>query len=359
MAALLLVVAAGAGCGPSCSVAVRSTPVPGVAGTGNFDGVEIDAAAHRVYAADRTTAGVDVFDTGAAAPRFVTTIHVHGLPNGLAVAADRHKLYVGTNTGAVAVIDTQAGAVVGTIDTGGPEADLLDYSADRARLYVSTGSGGQLVSVDPATDTVRAKWTLGGSLEQPRYDAADDTVYVTGAKARGVFAVNPNTGQVSGPYSLGGCRPAGMAIEPRTNRALIACGDRAISWDVARRKVIDRYPEVQGGDLVSLDAQSGHFLVAVPGRSPAVAFFSANPIAYEASVPAQGGHAAVFDPERQLALTTAQGPGRAALLSFREPGCRPLPGAVSFVLDALVFVVPALVLVAIVAGYTLRRSRSG
>ena len=74
-------------CG-SCAVSIRQTAIAPIAGqTGNYDGVEIDNHAHRLYIADRTDSGVDVFDTSKASPSYVGTIflgRLYGVPLGVA-----------------------------------------------------------------------------------------------------------------------------------------------------------------------------------------------------------------------------------------------------------------------------------
>src|SRR6266571_1352743 len=82
-----------AACGGSQPVAISHTPIPTASGgTGSFDVVEIDQAAHRLYVADRTNRGVDVFYISTAQPKYVATIPVPSSPNGLAIAPDRDRL---------------------------------------------------------------------------------------------------------------------------------------------------------------------------------------------------------------------------------------------------------------------------
>ena len=120
---LTLSIAAGAlliaGCGSNVSIA--STPIPTVAGKlANFDVVEIDQSRHRLYVADRTDQGVDVFDVSGSGARFLATIPLTSSPNGLAVAPDLARLYIGTGSGSVLVIDinNDSNAVVAEVKTG-------------------------------------------------------------------------------------------------------------------------------------------------------------------------------------------------------------------------------------------------
>ena len=92
-----------AGCG-STGVQTTHSAVPGLsAKPASFDDLEIDQAAHRLYAADRTDTGVDVFDISGPAAKFVKTITLPEAPNGLALAPDLSRLFAGTASGAVEV----------------------------------------------------------------------------------------------------------------------------------------------------------------------------------------------------------------------------------------------------------------
>src|ERR1700692_3982119 len=86
-------------CGDS-SVAVTSTPIPGATGSGaSIDVIDIDQAAHLLYAADRTDQGVDVFDISSPRAKYLETIHMPASPNGLAIAPDLGRLFAGTSNG--------------------------------------------------------------------------------------------------------------------------------------------------------------------------------------------------------------------------------------------------------------------
>src|ERR1700694_4641056 len=117
-------------CGSS-EVGVANTAVPALSGqAGNFDNIEIDQGNHRLYVADRTDQGVDVFDISAATAKYIKTIALPSPPNGLAISSD-YRLYVGMASGSVAMIDINKSSpslhtVVAEVKTGGTGGDLLD-----------------------------------------------------------------------------------------------------------------------------------------------------------------------------------------------------------------------------------------
>src|SRR5258707_10285164 len=119
-------------CGDS-TVAITRTPIPTAIGAGaSVDVIDIDQAAHVLYAADRTDQGVDVFDVSSPRARYLQTIAMPANPNGLAIAPDLGRLFVGTSNGSVVIVNistssTAYGSVVSEVKTGGHSVDLLDY----------------------------------------------------------------------------------------------------------------------------------------------------------------------------------------------------------------------------------------
>jgi hypothetical protein len=305
-AAVLLISGCGAG------IPITSAPIPPIAGKlANLDVVEISQAAHRLYVADRTDQGVDVFDTSTAHAMFLTTISLPSSPNGLAVAPDLARLFVGTGSGSVLVIDTNndSNAIVAEVKTGKGEVDLLDYGAARQRLYASNGADGSITSIDTTTNTIAANFkvdsTAAVTLEQPRFDPGDGMVYVTSPSAGKLYQVDPNNGQVKS-FGLGTCKPMGLAINPRSNQAVIVCSTFVMTWDLTAGRSIASFHQVIGGDVVTYDARVDRFFVASPHLTMAnvVAIFGGTPIDFVASIDTGAhGNAAVLDEAHGMVYT--------------------------------------------------------
>jgi hypothetical protein len=314
--------------GGSKSVAISHTPIPTATGaTGSFDVVEIDQAAHRLYVADRTDRGVDVFYISTAQPKYVLTIPVPSSPNGLAIAPDLGRLFVGTAIGSIAIIDIKAGSpthdhVIDEVATGMKKADLLDYGANRQRLYVSSNTEGKITSIDPATGAVKAHFTVGYAVEQPRYDPVDGMVYATSPDANALFKIDPNDGTVTKIPLGGSCQPTGMAINPKTNIAVIACTSFVVSWDLGHATA-QTFTQVAGGDVVSYDAKVDRFLVASP-NSTTVGLYGGNPVDYVASVKTGSkGNSAAYDETNDIVYTPDSRPNTVGIVSFRPPATTP------------------------------------
>jgi hypothetical protein len=315
-------------CGGSPPVAISHTPIPTATGaTGSFDVVEIDQAAHRLYVADRTDRGVAVFYISTAQPKYVTTIPVPSSPNGLAIAPDLGRLFVGTETGSIAIIDVNPlskthDKVINEVTTGAKKADLLDYGADRQRLYVSSSTEGIVTSIDPATGVVKAHFTVGYAIEQPRYDPVDGMVYTTSPDANALFKIDPNDGTVTKIPLGGSCQPSGMAINPKTNTAVIACRSFVVSWDLGNATA-QTFTQVAGGDVVSYDANADRFLVASPS-SMLVGLYGGNPVDYISSVTTGSkGNSAAYDETNDMVYTPDSRPNTVGIASFRPPATAP------------------------------------
>jgi DNA-binding beta-propeller fold protein YncE len=154
-----------------------------------MDAIAIDQATHRLYTADRSNQGVDVFDISAGWATYLQTIALPASPNGLALAPDLGRLFVGMGNGSVAVVDIAptADRVISEIKTGAKSVDLLDYSTGQHAVYASNGVEGLLTTIDTNTGAVKAQFKIGFALEQPRFNPADGLLYVTSPDADALF----------------------------------------------------------------------------------------------------------------------------------------------------------------------------
>ena len=326
VATAVFVAACGAGSQPGITIA--NTGIPAIAGkAGSFDVVEIDQAAQRLYVADRTDQGIDVFDTYVAPARYLKTIALNASPNGLAVAPDLQRVFAGTSNGSLVVVDTDpasptADKVVKVVPTGGKSVDLIDYSPALHMVFASNGDGGSITSIDATTGVVKSHFAIGHPLEQPRFNPADGMLYVTSPDADAVFMVDPGTGVIKSTIKLDKCVPYGLAINPKLDQAVIACRDFVIRQSLRNTADVEAFVQVTRGDVVSYDAVADRFLVAAPApaAASAVGIFGGNPIAYLTSVTTgAGGNSAAYDEANHLVYTPDIRSGRAGLAGFEPP----------------------------------------
>jgi len=305
---------------------VTSTPVPSIAGkVASFDNVQINQGTHRLYVADRTDQGVDVFDISAARAKYVGTVPLSSPPNGMALAPALARLFVGTANGTVVVVDTKNSSetVIAEVKTG-TSADLLDYGAARNRVYVSNGADGTITSIDPSTNTVKAVFSVGYLLEQPRFDPVDGMVYVSSPTADALFQIDPNDGLVKNRLPLSGCTPYGMAINPSTNTALMACKAFVMSRDL-RTGAVEKFSQVRGADVVNYDAAVDRFFVGSAQKTgPSVVIYAGSPITYTASVTTGAdGNSAAYDETHGLVYTPDTRANQSGVASFVLPAAPP------------------------------------
>jgi len=314
-----------AGCG-STGVQTTGTAVPGLsAKSGSFDDVEIDQAAHRLYAADRTDTGVDVFDIGGPAAKFVKTITLPAPPNGLAVAPDLGRLYAGTAGGMVEVVDTVTGKVAAEVKTGAQEVDLIDYGA--GLVFAATGGDGTLLTLDTRTNKIVSTAKIGKPVEQPRYDPADGMVYVSVPELDALAQVDPATGALKNTLKLGGCIPTGLAIRPATQTAVLACRASVMAFELKTGKS-QTFDRVADGDVVHYYPSVDRFFVTSPHESvpTVVGMFGGDPVTYLTSANISGGgNAAAYDATNDLIYTTDPRQGHVGVMSLPMDGSRPMP----------------------------------
>jgi WD40 repeat protein len=336
------------------TVRITNTPITPInTSTGNFDAIEIDQTNHRLYAADRDR-GIDVFDISTPSARFVQSISLLAGPNGLAIAPDIGRLYVGTADGSVQVIDINPASptvwkVITQVKTGGKEVDLLDYSAARHELYASNGNDGTLAIIDVTTNAIVRIAKVGSPLEQPRFNTADGMLYVTSPDADTLFKIDPATASIKARNTLGLCQPMGLAINPRADEAMIACTSWTLAWNF-RTSTAQGFNEAAHGDIVRYDSAADRYLVASPGNinSGTVAIFGGSPIAYISSVTTgAGGNAADYDETNKLVYTTDLRPNHVGLDAFGIPDGTPTLSSL-LSLGPLVAVLPLIVLVLVI-----------
>ncbi|HYM97019.1 MAG TPA: hypothetical protein VET26_06955, partial [Candidatus Sulfotelmatobacter sp.] len=196
LATVLLLLAA---CRVAPDIRISNTTIPTLKGqAASFDNIDVDQKAHRLYVADRTDLGVDVFDIKSAQPTFVTTVGLPASPNGLAVAPDLQRVFAGLSDGSVAIIETEATTptFLRAVQTGGKEADLLDYAAAGHQVFASNGIDDTITMLDGSSGAVTNHLKVGYALEQPRYNSADGLLYVTSPDAGALFALDPNSGAI-------------------------------------------------------------------------------------------------------------------------------------------------------------------
>jgi len=250
------------------------------------DTLEIDQQAHRLYARDNWSGGVDVFDISGPRATYLKTVRTRGSYYGIAIAPELKKVFVGLSGGVVLVIDSDpasptADTFVARVECGGHgSADLIDYDPVHKKVYVANRNDG-FVTVIHAGDNkiIKRIDNLGGALEQPRFNPTDGMLYVSGNAQNVLIQIDAATDTFVRNYDIGEpCHPNGLAINPRTNKAVLANsgrGNKCVVWDLTAGQV-DSTAETGGGDGAVYDPWADRFFFAASGfpSGPVVGIFN-------------------------------------------------------------------------------------
>jgi len=318
-------------------VSLTKIPIPPLSGkTASIDIIQIDQAAHRLYVADRTTNGVDVFDISTKDAKYVKSVDAGSGANGVVVAKDVNKLFAGLNDSNVAVIDLTSLTVIAKVNTGGKgRADELDYDPKDKKVYVANSGDGFVTVIDATTNAIVKKIdNLGAALEQPQYDTSDGLMYMTSSDQNAVFVFDPAKDALVRKDVLAViCNPQGLAINPKTNQALLGCSvgragstgtPLSVAWDLSKGIFTGVFGQVGSGDSVTYSAKTDRFYFGAHNfpHGSAIAIFSGSPIAFLTNVPTgsfSGAKNLAYDETNNLIYTQDALPGEGALFSFTPP----------------------------------------
>ena len=323
--------------GDTTVVTLTKIPIPPLSGkTVSIDLIQIDQAAHRLYVGDRLTNGVDVFDITTKDAKYLKTVDAGSGANGVVVAKNVNKLFAALNDSNVAIIDLTTLTVIAKVNTGGKgRADELDYDPTDKKIYVANSGDGFVTVIDATTNTIIKKFdNLGAALEQPQYDSADGLMYMTSSDQNAVFVFDPVKDVLVRKDVLAVlCNPQGIAINPKTNQALLGCSiGRAgstgtpltVAWDLAKGIFVSVFGQVGSGDSVTYSAKTDRFYFGAHNfpHGSSIGIFSGSPIAFLTNVPTgsfSGAKNLAYDETNNLIYTQDALPGDGSLFSFTPP----------------------------------------
>ncbi len=300
----------------------------------SIDLLVVDQENHRLYVADRTTNGVDVFDVSAATPKYLTTIDLGTGANGVVLASNVKKLYAGLNDSTIAVIDIDPASskpyqVLARPNTGGKgRADEGDYDPKDKKLYLANSDDGFVTVLDGTTNQIIAKIDkLGEALEQPRYNPVDGMMYMTSSNQNAILQFDPSKDVLVKKYDVGvPCDPHGIAFNASGKQALLGCSNRTtqqvVSWDVATGKVLETFSQTGAGDGLIYDAKLDKFFFGAGNyyRGGMLSIFSGSPIKFLTNVPtAVKSNGVAFDETNNIIFTQDPLPNEGSIFSFPLP----------------------------------------
>ena len=240
---------------------VRQTAVPAyhllqtmpVGGTGGWDYLTVDAAAHRLYASHGTQVEVLDLQTHQRVGSVLNTPGVHGI----APVPQLGRGYITCGrTNTVSIFDLSTLEVTGTLPTGAkPDAVLFD--AYSGRVFVFNNEGATATVINPATNTVVGRVALGGAPEAAVTDG-QGLIFVNLEDKNEVVGFDAKTLVVRHRWSVApGEEPTGLALDRAHHRLFSGCGNgQAVVLDSRTGKVVAHLPIGRGVDGMVFDEAS-------------------------------------------------------------------------------------------------------
>jgi DNA-binding beta-propeller fold protein YncE len=298
-----------------------------------MDILDLDQSAQRLYVTDGVALGIDVIDTSTAPGTYLKTIKTGSIPNGVVVAPQIHRVFVGSDASELDVINVdphsrQADTVVGRIGVKGQGAsDLVEYDPADDKVFLTNPDDGIISVFNGHTYKLVHTITGLGLVDQPRYDPRDGMLYVSGAERNSIIKIDPRVDKVVSEAAIPvTCEPHGLAVDPATNMGVIGCNDkddvRALSWDFNTNRMVRSFDQAGAGDQVIFNSKSKHFYFAASSYSPAeIAIFRSGPqISFLTGVPTSHKSKGVAYDERHRWIYTYDGKHReAAVWGFPDP----------------------------------------
>ncbi len=240
-----------------CSVGQSSYSVVDhweIGGTGGWDYLLADAAAHRLYVTHG--ASVDVVDTttGKAVGAITGVKRTHGV----ALDGDGKFGYVsdgGSNV--VVVFDRQTLATVATI-AAGTNPDGILFEPKTKTVWAFNGSSKDVTVIDTASRKAVATIPLPGKPEFPQADG-DGSVFVNIEDRNEIVRLDAVTKKATATWALPGCEsPSGMAIDTAGRRLFSVCDGRKMAvTDAKSGKQVALVAIGDGPDAAGYDAKDG------------------------------------------------------------------------------------------------------
>ena len=204
----------------------------------------------------------------------IKTIPVTGGPDGILFDPFTQHVHILSHSAPnVTVIDTKDGAVLGTIDLGGPPEQGV--SDGKGKLYITIEQvPGKVAVVDAKTMKVLTTYDLGakgGQLAGMAMDVKNNILFVSGRTPAACVVMNAGDGSIITTLPIGTGVDA-STFNPATMEAFVSSGDGKLTVikekDPKTFEVEQTVQTLQGGKTCTLDAKTG--LVYVIANDPSV-----------------------------------------------------------------------------------------
>ncbi|MBC7400519.1 MAG: YncE family protein [Mucilaginibacter sp.] len=219
--------------------------------TGGWDYITVDGANKRIYTSHGNQ--VNILSTAGDSIGYVpNTPGVHGI----ALITALNKGYISSGRGnKIVVFDLKTFKVLNEVPVG-ENPDAIFYDDFSKKIITCNGRSKDATVFDPATEKVVATIPLGDKPETAVSDGKGK-IFINGEGTSNVIVIDANTFKEIARYKIdGGESPSGLAMDRKTNRLFIGCGDTKtmVVMDAANGKTVGKFP-IGGTDGVVFDTQ--------------------------------------------------------------------------------------------------------
>jgi DNA-binding beta-propeller fold protein YncE len=172
---------------------------------------------------------------------------------------------------------------------------------------------------------------LGRGLEQPCFNPTDGMLYLTDDIDNVLYQIDPERDVLVATFEIAdACYPNGMAINPETNQAILACHNpedpHTVIWDLNTQSIASVVSDCGAGDGVIYSSAVDRFFFGADGSTggPVTGIFGGNPVRFLGNVATgRGASWVAFDETHNLVYVPTYSAGKPALMSFPLPDFTP------------------------------------
>ncbi len=221
-----------------------------IGGSGGWDYLALDGAAHRLYIAHDTRAVVVDPGSGKVIGEVPDTPGIHGVA---IVPAPKRGVTSNGRADTATVFDLESLKPLGHVQTGEkPDAILFDPAT--GYVFTFNGRGQSATAIDPNQISVVKTFDLGG---RPEFGVSDGlgTIYVNLEDQNSIAVIDARAMSVKAKWPLPGCEePTGLALDKNTHRLFSGCHSRVMDiLNAENGKLVASLPIGAGVDAVAFD----------------------------------------------------------------------------------------------------------
>jgi DNA-binding beta-propeller fold protein YncE len=224
-----------------------------IGGEGRWDYVAMDSTNRRLYVSHGTSVAVVDPDAG----KVVGTIdQLHGV-HGIAIAQDLGKGFISNGqSNSVTIFDLKTLAKTGEPATG-KNPDSICYEPKTKRVFAFDHSGNEVTSIDAKSGEVLKSFPLGPAPEFCVVDGAGK-VYANLEGSSEVLEIDAAKNEVTRRTSTLPCEgPSGLAIDVKNKKLFSVCDKVMAITDIPTMKVVGTAVIGNGPDAAGYDPGTG------------------------------------------------------------------------------------------------------